>query len=223
MLDWNNIDTVMLDMDGTLLDLHFDTYYWLKHLPARYAQLKSMTEQQARDIIYPKLMALRGQLSWYCLDHWQAEFEVDIVALKREIDYKVRFLPGSEDFLHWLQATGKQIFLVTNAHHQSLAVKQPRVRLERWLHGVYHSHDYGYAKEEQGFWQALQMDIGYDPGRSLMVDDNLQVLAAAEMAGIGHLLAISEPDSQRPAQHTGDFVSVPNLGQAIPALPEDKL
>src|SRR5690606_507131 len=27
-LPWNQIDTVLLDMDGTLLDLHFDNHFW---------------------------------------------------------------------------------------------------------------------------------------------------------------------------------------------------
>ncbi|MCP4788629.1 MAG: GMP/IMP nucleotidase [Gammaproteobacteria bacterium] len=217
MLDWQNIDTVMLDMDGTLLDLHFDTYYWLHHLPQRYADIKGVSLTQAKDVIYPKLTAQKGTLNWYCLDYWQQEFDIDIVALKKEIDHKVQLLPGTEDFLNWLTTTNKRIFLVTNAHSGSLAVKQPHARLERWLHGIYLSHDYGYAKEEQGFWAALQEDIGYDAERSLMVDDNLQVLGAAQESGIGHLLAVSEPDSQRPAQHTGDFNSVAHLGLAIPA------
>ncbi|HBT55971.1 MAG TPA: haloacid dehalogenase, partial [Pseudomonas sp.] len=34
MLNWNAIDTVLLDMDGTLLDLHFDNHFWLEHMPA---------------------------------------------------------------------------------------------------------------------------------------------------------------------------------------------
>jgi 5'-nucleotidase len=32
-LDWNNIDTVLLDMDGTLLDLAFDSQFWLQDVP----------------------------------------------------------------------------------------------------------------------------------------------------------------------------------------------
>ena len=216
MLDWDNIDTVMLDMDGTLLDLHFDTYYWLEHLPQRYAEIHDMSTQQAKDLIYPKLMAMKGQLNWYCLDYWQSEFDVDIIALKKEVDHKVQFLPGTEAFLDWLKTTGKHIYLVTNAHEGSLAVKQPHARLERWMHGFYHSHDYGHPKEDLAFWQALKDDIGYDPQRTLMVDDNMQVLGAAQQSGIGHLLTISEPDTKKPPQATGDFMAVANLGEAIP-------
>ena len=33
VIDWDNIETVIFDMDGVLLDLHFDTYFWTKYLP----------------------------------------------------------------------------------------------------------------------------------------------------------------------------------------------
>lgn len=42
MLDWTAIDTVLLDMDGTLLDLHFDNFFWLEYLPLRYAEQHSL-------------------------------------------------------------------------------------------------------------------------------------------------------------------------------------
>ena len=34
MLNWSKIDTVLLDMDGTLLDLHYDSHFWLNVIPA---------------------------------------------------------------------------------------------------------------------------------------------------------------------------------------------
>jgi FMN phosphatase YigB (HAD superfamily) len=32
-LDWQEIKTVFLDLDGTLLDLHFDNHFWLEYVP----------------------------------------------------------------------------------------------------------------------------------------------------------------------------------------------
>ncbi|MDH3916294.1 MAG: haloacid dehalogenase, partial [Chromatiales bacterium] len=34
--DWSTVDTVLLDMDGTLLDLRFDNYFWQELVPSRY-------------------------------------------------------------------------------------------------------------------------------------------------------------------------------------------
>ena len=46
-LPWSDIDTVLLDMDGTLLDLHFDNHFWLEHLPQRYAELHGVSRAMA--------------------------------------------------------------------------------------------------------------------------------------------------------------------------------
>ena len=32
--DWAHIDTVLLDLDGTLLDLAYDNHFWLEIVPA---------------------------------------------------------------------------------------------------------------------------------------------------------------------------------------------
>jgi putative hydrolase of the HAD superfamily len=34
-LDWDRIDDVLLDMDGTLLDRHFDNFFFEEELPRR--------------------------------------------------------------------------------------------------------------------------------------------------------------------------------------------
>ena len=53
MLDWNNISTVLLDMDGTLLDLHFDNYFWQHHVPVRYAEKHKLELDDARNFLFP--------------------------------------------------------------------------------------------------------------------------------------------------------------------------
>jgi len=32
-INWSEIDTILLDMDGTLLDLNFDLHFWMEYLP----------------------------------------------------------------------------------------------------------------------------------------------------------------------------------------------
>ena len=38
MVAWSEIDTVMFDMDGSLLDLHFDNFFWLKLVPEHFSK-----------------------------------------------------------------------------------------------------------------------------------------------------------------------------------------
>lgn len=35
MIAWKEIDTVLLDMDGTLLDLNFDNHFWKEFVPLK--------------------------------------------------------------------------------------------------------------------------------------------------------------------------------------------
>ncbi len=52
-VDWSQVDTVLLDMDGTLLDLHFDNRFWNEHLPRCYAQARGLDEAAARAELMP--------------------------------------------------------------------------------------------------------------------------------------------------------------------------
>jgi FMN phosphatase YigB (HAD superfamily) len=54
---WEAIDTVLLDMDGTLLDLRFDNYFWMEFLPERYAERHGLTPEQARAVLRSMLLA----------------------------------------------------------------------------------------------------------------------------------------------------------------------
>ena len=47
MIDWNAIDTVLFDMDGTLLDLYYDNYFWHEYLPERWGAHNGMDSQSA--------------------------------------------------------------------------------------------------------------------------------------------------------------------------------
>jgi len=212
MIDWQTIDTVLLDMDGTLLDLHFDSHFWLEHLPRRYVELHQLDEASQARLTKEQLIAritdMQGTLSWYSLDYWSQELGVDIIALKREVQHLIGLRGDALDFLQWLKAQHPRVILATNADRASLALKLPLTGLESYLDAIVSSQDVGAAKEEQAFWFALQEIEPFDPARTLFIDDNPKVLESAREFGIRYLLGIREPDSQRPEKVLKEFVAL---------------
>jgi putative hydrolase of the HAD superfamily len=217
MLDWQAIDTVLLDMDGTLLDLHFDNHFWLEHLPLRYAELKQLDPQAARDQLYARYRAVQGTLDWYCIDYWRSALEVDIVALKREVDHLIEVHPHVPEFLDRLRLHGKQVVLVTNAHQASLELKMEQTRLGGHFDHIVSVHEFGYPKEDPRCWETLQAQEPFEKPRTLLIDDNLDVLRSAREFGIGHLLAVYQPDSRGPRRDTGEFDAVESFADLMPA------
>jgi putative hydrolase of the HAD superfamily len=204
-LNWRDIDTVLLDMDGTLLDLHFDTFFWMQHLPKRYAEQHNMSLEQVAEKLARRMSDFQGTLNWYCTDFWSAEFDLDILALKQEIDHLIGYRPHARSFLEALGTHNKQRVLVTNAHRDSVDLKFALTGIDAHLDSVISSHDYGQPKEDQRFWQQLQENINFDPKRTLFIDDSEPVLRSAEKFGIAHLLSIEEPDSQTARRQPSSF------------------
>ncbi|NAW33815.1 GMP/IMP nucleotidase [Halomonas alimentaria] len=215
MIDWRAIDTVLLDMDGTLLDLHFDSHFWLEHLPRRYVELHQLDEA-TQEVVRSKVLHEQGTLSWYSLDYWSRELDVDVVALKREIQHLIGLRGDALDFLKWLKQAHPRVVLATNADRASLELKLPLTGLEQYLDAIVSSADLGVPKEEQAFWFALQEVEPFDPARTLFIDDNPRVLESARTFGIRHLLGIKQPDSRRPERELEEFVALDTFAAILP-------
>lgn len=218
MMDWRQIDSVLLDMDGTLLDLHYDNQFWQELIPRRYALSRGLDVNTAKAVLKPIFKRTEGTLNWYCIDHWSRELGLDIPLLKREVAHLIAVHPHVLDFLRALRTAGKRALLVTNAHHQSLTLKLEYTRLGDYLDAIVSAHDIGYPKEDPLFWRHLAERHPYDPDRSLLIDDNLNVLRSARRYGIAHLLAIGQPDSRRPCGDTGEFAALRDFRTITPAL-----
>ncbi|MBA1273807.1 GMP/IMP nucleotidase [Stutzerimonas azotifigens] len=207
-LRWSDIDTVLLDMDGTLLDLHFDNHFWLQYLPQRYAERHGISPAMAELELAPLFKEHQGRLTWYCIDFWTQELDLPIRQMKREIADLIALRPAADLFLGALRQAGKRVALITNAHRDSLSLKLERIELAPWFDRMISSHDYGFPKEDQQFWFALQHDFPFDPARTLFIDDSLSVLRSAARFGVAHLLAVREPDSRGGPRDTEEFSAV---------------
>ncbi|KAA1172728.1 GMP/IMP nucleotidase [Marinobacter salinexigens] len=219
MVNWSALETVFLDMDGTLLDLHFDTHFWLEHLPRRYADHYNLSPEEARDHVVPMIMAEHGSLNWYCTDYWSERLALDITGLKAEVGDRIGYRPHVTEFLDALRASGLRSVIVTNCHPDPLRLKLERTGLNQRVDDIVSSHQLGKAKENPGFWQDLHQLAPYNASTTLMVDDSFSVLESARDAGISQCLAILAPDSQQATRdHHPDIPGIHHFDEIIPDL-----
>lgn len=220
MLNWQAIDTVFLDMDGTLLDLHFDSHFWLEFLPTIYASKNGLDPDEARLWLHERIMQEVGTIQWYCFDYWSKELDLPIAELKHQVADRIGYLSSVPEFLKRVRATGRRVVIVTNSHRAGVDLKFKHTNLGDEVERVISSHDFGVPKEQVAFWEHLQSIEPFDPKRTLMVDDSLPVLRAAREYGIEHLLTIAKPDSKRPSRDLTDcdFQILNDFAEVFPGL-----
>lgn len=215
-LPWSRIKTVLLDMDGTLLDLNFDNVFFLETVPTTFARQSGLSFDAAKDAVLNTYKKVAGTLAWYDLDHWSRELDIDIPLLKEEVAHLIQVHPHVLDFLRSLQKKRLPTHLVTNAHSRSIDLKMARTPIGDYLNTITSSHDLGHAKEQAGFWSALQEKIPFDPETTLLVDDSEPVLSAGRKYGIRYLRHIAAPSSQHPTNHSEDFISITDFRDIMP-------
>ncbi|MCG6938418.1 MAG: GMP/IMP nucleotidase [Gammaproteobacteria bacterium] len=213
---WDDITTVLLDMDGTLLDLHFDNYFWLQHVPLRYAEKHDLSHVEAHKHLMNRYTEVRGSLDWYCIDFWTRELSLDIEQLKHDVADKISIRPDTVEFLSWLNKNSKRVVLVTNAHPASLNLKMDKTNLHVHFDKIINAHEIGLAKENEGFWEKLQGVEPYDKQHTMLIDDNLEVLACASSYGIRYCYGIQQPDSQGHHVMSDDFVVLGSFKEILP-------
>ncbi len=218
MIDWKKIDTVLLDMDGTLLDLNFDNHFWKEFVPLKYAEQQGISKALAKQQLEPQFKSMEGKLEWYCLNYWSHALQLDIAGLKAEISGLIAVLPHVTEFLEKLQQSSQKVLLVTNAHRSSLGLKMEKTCLQPFFDHIISSHDLGIPKEHAEFWGLLQQQQPFDKQTTLLIDDSLAVLNSARLFGIAHLISVSKPDSKQPKKNITDYPAIEDFRELMTGL-----
>jgi len=193
--DWQNIDTVLLDMDGTLLDLHFDSHFWLEYLPSVWATRNGLMIEEAKAKLMDMLNHHAGTLNWYCVHFWSDALGLDIMQLKGQVAHKIAWRPSAEAFLQRCQQECSDVRMVTNAHREILNLKILKTNIDKYFDQLLCSHELDYPKEDIEFWNKLNENKPFNPERTLFIDDSEAVLDSASQHGIKHIYSIAQPDS----------------------------
>ncbi len=195
---WDDIEWVLLDLDGTLLDKYFDDYFWEMLVPEKYAQKYGLSFQEAKEKVMALYQREEGTLNWTDLNFWSKKLGLDLSALKEQIAHLIDTHPYVVDFLKFLKQMGKKVFLVTNAHYKSLSLKLKHTQLGLYFDEVICAFDIGLSKEDKKFWRRLKEKLKLDPLHTLFIDDSEAPLLAAKEMGIKYLFFKSQASSKSP-------------------------
>ena len=212
---WESIEAVLLDMDGTLLDLAFDNDFWLNQVPKLYAEKMGCELEQAQQQLFDLYHQYKGTLEWYCTDFWSQQLGVDIIKHKYNFVHNIAIRPGTVEFLNKARSHNKRLVLVTNAHPDTLAVKMDQVLIAKYFDDIYSSHQFAKPKESPEFWKCLQEDIKVPFEKCLFVDDTEDILTVAQQSGVKFVLSVSQPDLSLPVRNNMKFPHINQLNEII--------
>ena len=212
---WSQIDTILLDMDGTLLDKYFDDHFWEEYVPKIFAKTNGLSDKDARKILLQRYQKVENTLQWCDLDYWSEQLGLDIPELKYKVKHLINVHPYVVDFLDYAKSINKNIYLVTNAHSKTLNIKMEKTALGSHFDRIVCAEEIGYAKEQPEFWEKLEKHLGYDKNRTLLADDTGKVLRSANQYGMGFLVFVARPSSRSPVQFSPEFPSITYFNELI--------
>ena len=219
-IDWTQVKTIFLDMDGTLMDLSFDNYFWHDYLPRLYADINQLEFESTCTQLKAMYLAQKGGLRWYCTDYWSQKLGINIAEHKLKVTERISLFPNVVNFLTASRESGKRVVLLTNAHRDILNIKMAKTKIDIHFDRLISSHDYGYAKEQDDFWPLLEKDETYQKHTTLFIDDNVEVLRAAQRHGLKYLLCVDRPDTSQEIQDTQGFHSMSDFSGLITCMRE---
>jgi putative hydrolase of the HAD superfamily len=203
-----DIQYILLDMDGTLLDLYFDDYFWAHLVPEKYAERHNITFGAAKDFLYKTYKSHEKTLNWCDIDFWSKELKLDIPALKEQIRHLIEVHPHVIDFLKLMKQQNKKIFMLTNAHYKTVKIKFRKTQIGEYFDDVLCSFNVGHPKEYLEFWQGAQKRLKFDKDHSLFIDDTEDVLVTAKEYGIKYLLFKAHASSKLEPKKTKKFLTI---------------
>ncbi|MFA4819667.1 MAG: HAD-IA family hydrolase [Candidatus Aenigmatarchaeota archaeon] len=214
-IDWANIDTVLLDMDGTLIDQHYEDYFWETLAPKAYAKKNKITLKKSREILFSKYHERMGHPEWGDVNFWSKELGLDLWKIRDKAKYLIKLHPHTMRFLDFLKKHGKKVYLVTAADNKSTKYKIAHTKIGNYFDGIFTQTDIGYTKCNTMFWKKLQRKVKFNPERALFADDREDMIKAAGEFGIRCVVLKVKYSSRKPNRNSNGLFYVRHFDEIL--------
>ncbi len=192
MIDFPEIQAVLFDIDGTLID---SMPIW-DELGARYLRARNIEpEPELGKILFP--MTIDEGVT-YLKEHYSPSDKKEAIraGLMKTIDDFYRFeVPqkdGADAFLKRIAADGIPMVLTTIGEPAQEEAALTRLGLRRYFGKMYVCEEYHTTKKEPLIYQIAARELGVSPEHTLVAEDMLQAVRAAKCAGFRTLAVADE-------------------------------
>ena len=190
---FKDIECLLIDMDGVILDNAYDNDFWQNQIPEVIADSKGIAFDDAKRLAIQIFNYKKNTKDWYDVDYWSNMLSIDIEAQKRsEKSFsKISLYDGVIDTLSVLKNKTKTI-LITNAHRKTLNIKLEKYNLTPYFDEMVCAHELNYVKEDIQLWYMLRSKYRLDYEKTLLVEDTINNINVGLSAGISGAIYVGD-------------------------------
>ena len=190
---FKDIECLLIDMDGVILDNAYDNDFWQNQIPEVIADSKGIAFDDAKRLAIQIFNYKKNTKDWYDVDYWSNMLNIDIEAQKRsEKSFsRISLYDGVIDTLSVLKNKTKTI-LITNAHRKTLNIKLEKYNLTPYFDEMVCAHELHYVKEDIQLWYMLRSKYRLDYEKTLLVEDTINNINVGLSAGISGAIYVGD-------------------------------
>jgi putative hydrolase of the HAD superfamily len=188
-----DIDCMLVDMDGVILDNTYDNNFWQNQIPGVISKNKNISFEDAKRLAVQIFNYKKNTKDWYDVDYWSNMLNVDIEAEKRSsISFdRIQLYEGVTETLNKLKDNFRLI-LITNAHRKTLNIKLEKYDLSPYFEIMICAHELHYVKENIQLWYMLKSRFKLDYTKTLLIEDTINNIKVGLSAGISQAVYLGD-------------------------------
>ena len=188
-----DIDCMLVDMDGVILDNTYDNNFWQNQIPGVISKNKNISFEDAKRLAVQIFNYKKNTKDWYDVDYWSNMLNVDIEAEKRSsISFdRIQLYEGVTKTLNKLKDNFRLI-LITNAHRKTLNIKLEKYDLNPYFEKMICAHELHYVKENIQLWYMLKSRFKLDYTKTLLIEDTINNIKVGLSAGISQAVYLGD-------------------------------